>query len=106
MRRLLGESGGGERGARGLRNDTVRAAARARPAGVRKPDFARRQRRDRVGIMSATRKEGLLMKSPFPGMDPYLEACGLWEGFHGHLVEAIYRSIARVLPQGYAIDTA
>lgn len=22
------------------------------------------------------------MKSPFPGMDPYIEACGLWEGFH------------------------
>ncbi len=45
------------------------------------------------------------MKSPFPGMDPYIEACGLWEGFHNHLVEAIYRSIAPALPRGYSADT-
>jgi Protein of unknown function (DUF4058) len=29
------------------------------------------------------------MKSPFPGMDPYIEACGLWEGFHSHLIDKI-----------------
>jgi hypothetical protein len=46
------------------------------------------------------------MKSPFPGMDPYIEACGLWEGFHNHLVEEISRNIAAVLPPGYTIDTA
>src|SRR5947199_2949100 len=46
------------------------------------------------------------MQSPFPGMDPYIEACGLWEGFHGHLIEAIYRDLAQVLPSGYTIDTA
>jgi hypothetical protein len=46
------------------------------------------------------------MKSPFPGMDPYIETCGLWEGFHGHLVEAIYQAIATVLPRGYSVDTA
>jgi hypothetical protein len=46
------------------------------------------------------------MKSPFPGMDPYLEAPGLWEGFHNHLVEAIARDVAAVLPPGYSIDTA
>ncbi len=46
------------------------------------------------------------MKSPFPGMDPYIEACGLWEGFHGHLVEDIFRALAPVLPRGYTIDTA
>jgi hypothetical protein len=45
------------------------------------------------------------MKSPFPGMDPYIEACGLWASFHGHLIEEIYRSIARVLPRGYIADT-
>jgi hypothetical protein len=39
-------------------------------------------------------------------MDPYLEARGLWEGFHGHLVESIYRAIAPVLPRGYTADTA
>ena len=46
------------------------------------------------------------MRSPFPGMDPYIEACGLWEGFHGHLIEAIYQALAPVLPRGYTIDTA
>jgi hypothetical protein len=45
------------------------------------------------------------MKSPFPGMDPYIEACGLWEGFHHHLIEAIYQALARVLPRGYTADT-
>src|SRR5947209_5755614 len=46
------------------------------------------------------------MKSPFPGMDPYIELCGLWEGFHNHLIEAIYQAIAPVLPRGYIVDTA
>src|SRR5438067_12915751 len=46
------------------------------------------------------------MKSPFPGMDPYIEACGLWEDFHNHLIQEIYRAIATVLPRGYTIDTA
>jgi Protein of unknown function (DUF4058) len=46
------------------------------------------------------------MKSPFPGMDPSIEACGLWEGFHGHLIEAIYQAVATVLPRGYTADTA
>ena len=45
------------------------------------------------------------MKSPFPGMDPYIEACSLWEGFHSHLIEAIFQTIAPVLPRGYTIDT-
>src|ERR1700719_1809430 len=46
------------------------------------------------------------MRSPFPGMDPYIETCGLWEGFHGHLIQEIYRAIATVLPRGYIADTA
>ena len=46
------------------------------------------------------------MKSPFPGMDPYIEACGLWEGFHGRLIEAIDETLASILPRGYVIDTA
>ncbi|MFO0843961.1 MAG: DUF4058 family protein [Gemmataceae bacterium] len=47
------------------------------------------------------------MNSPFPGMDPYLESTrGLWEGFHGHLIEEIYRAIATVLPRRYTVDTA
>ena len=39
-------------------------------------------------------------------MDPYIEVCGLWEGFHSHLIEAIYQAIATVLPSGYIVDTA
>ncbi len=46
------------------------------------------------------------MKSPFPGMDPYIEACGLWEGFHDRLIARIDQAIARVLPRGYIIDIA
>jgi hypothetical protein len=46
------------------------------------------------------------MKSPFPGMDPYIEACGLWEGFHNRLVHKIDETLAKVLPRGYTIDTA
>jgi hypothetical protein len=45
------------------------------------------------------------MKSPFPGMDPFIEACGLWEGFHSHLIEAIYQALATALPRGYTADT-
>jgi hypothetical protein len=46
------------------------------------------------------------MKSPFPGMDPYIEACGLWEGFHNRLIHKIDETLAHILPQGYTIDTA
>jgi hypothetical protein len=46
------------------------------------------------------------MKSPFPGMDPYIEACGLWEGFHNRLIHRIDDALAPILPRGYTIDTA
>src|SRR5229473_2988414 len=46
------------------------------------------------------------MKSPFPGMDPYIEACGLWEGFHNRLVHKIDEALAQILPRGYTIDIA
>jgi len=46
------------------------------------------------------------MKSPFPGMDPYIEACGLWEGFHDRLVHKIDEALAQILPRGYFVDTA
>jgi hypothetical protein len=35
------------------------------------------------------RVEDRRMKSPFPGMDSYIEACGLWGDFHNHRIEAI-----------------
>ena len=45
------------------------------------------------------------MPSPFPGMDPFIEGCGLFEDFHTNLIGAIYRSIAPRLPAHYAART-
>src|SRR5438552_12398729 len=45
------------------------------------------------------------MKSPFPGMDPYIEACGLWGDFHTHLIEKIYERLAEVVPDRYLVRT-
>ena len=41
------------------------------------------------------------MKSPFPGMDPYIEACGLWEDFHASFIGEIHRTLAAALPERY-----
>jgi hypothetical protein len=46
------------------------------------------------------------MRSPFPGLDPYIESSGLWEDFHNHLIDAIYRTLAPNLPRGYTASTA
>ena len=46
------------------------------------------------------------MKSPFPGMDPYIEARGLWEGFHNRLISRIDETLQPILPRGYTIDVA
>lgn len=46
------------------------------------------------------------MPSPFPGMDPYIEACGLWEDFHNHLVEQIAWQLADVAPKRYIVRTS
>ena len=45
------------------------------------------------------------MKSPFPGMDPYIEASGLWEDFHSHLIEKIGERLADVAPEHYLVRT-
>jgi hypothetical protein len=45
------------------------------------------------------------MKSPFPGMDPYIEACGLWEDFDNHLVEQIAGHLADAAPERYVVRT-
>jgi hypothetical protein len=44
-------------------------------------------------------------KSPFPGMDPFIEAFGLWEDFHSHLIEEIARSLAETAPERYVVRT-
>jgi hypothetical protein len=38
-------------------------------------------------------------------MDPYIEACGLWEDFHGHLIERIAESLADAVPDRYLVRT-
>ncbi len=45
------------------------------------------------------------MKSPFPGMDPYIEACRLWGDFHSHLIEKVYDALAAVVPERYVVRT-
>jgi len=46
------------------------------------------------------------MKSPFPGMDPFIEAQWLWGDFHDSLVVAIKREIQRQLPPRYIARVA
>jgi hypothetical protein len=43
------------------------------------------------------------MKSPFPGMDPYIEACGLWEDFHNSIIAEIATHLADVSPERYVV---
>jgi hypothetical protein len=43
------------------------------------------------------------MKSPFPGMDPYIEACGLWEDFHLSLIAQIADHLAGASPERYVV---
>lgn len=45
------------------------------------------------------------MLSPFPGLDPFIEACGLWEDFHTKLIGEIERSLAPLLPERYVVRT-
>jgi hypothetical protein len=45
------------------------------------------------------------MKSPFPGMDPYIEACGLWADFHDDLIQEIKRALAQSVPERYLVRT-
>jgi hypothetical protein len=45
------------------------------------------------------------MNSPFPGMDPYIESCGLWGDFHHHLIERIFDYLAENAPDRYLVRT-
>ena len=45
------------------------------------------------------------MKSPFPGMDPFIEGCGLWWDFHDALVQAIKGVLADRVPEKYLVRT-
>jgi hypothetical protein len=43
------------------------------------------------------------MPSPFPGIDPFIEACGLWEDFHPKLIAEIDRALSAVVPERYSV---
>lgn len=43
------------------------------------------------------------MSSPFPGMDPFIEACGRWEDFHPKLIAEIERTLAAAVPKRYYV---
>ncbi len=45
------------------------------------------------------------MKSPFPGMDPFIEGCGLWGDFHDALIHGIKISLRQLVPKRYLIRT-
>ena len=44
------------------------------------------------------------MSSPFPGMDPYLEAPEIWRGFHHSLADEIKAQLNTVLSPRYYAD--
>jgi hypothetical protein len=46
------------------------------------------------------------MPSPFPGMDPFIEACGRWEDFHTKLIGEIERTLADLVPDRYFVSLA
>src|SRR3954464_4037517 len=56
-----------------------------------------------VGWMAGepARVEILTMPSPFPGMDPYLEAPDIWPDFHNRLATRISDELNESLPRPY-----
>src|SRR5262245_43209329 len=56
-------------------------------------------------VGSSPVQEGAPMKSPFPGMDPYIEACRLWRDFHSDLINEIKRALAVQLPRRFRLRT-
>jgi hypothetical protein len=43
------------------------------------------------------------MRSPFPGMDPFIEAQGLWEDFQNKLMGDMERWLSQSLPPRYTV---
>jgi hypothetical protein len=44
------------------------------------------------------------LRSPFPGMNPYLEHPGVWHDFHNSLVPALRNRIVAQLPENYVCN--
>jgi hypothetical protein len=64
----------------------------------RRRRYAKKRRLERLNSGDTPK-----MKSPFPGMDPYIEACGLWGDFHLDLVSEIKHALARAAPERYLV---
>lgn len=45
------------------------------------------------------------MPSPFPGIDPYIELMGIWDGFHAPLNAYVVAALNDRLPAGYAAQS-
>ena len=45
------------------------------------------------------------MRSPFPGIDPFIESFGLWEDFHSKLIGELERSLSSLVPDRYVVRT-
>ena len=43
------------------------------------------------------------MKSPFAGMNPYIESSGLWRNFHANLLIKIQDALADLVPRHYLV---
>src|SRR5438477_12074735 len=43
------------------------------------------------------------MPSPFPGMDPYLEAHPFWSPLHGNLITAMQAELKKRVPRYYSV---
>ena len=43
------------------------------------------------------------MKSPFPGMDPFIEASGLWREFHDRLIGELEQALSSRVPEQYFV---
>src|SRR5690606_379249 len=56
---------------------------------------------------ASIQRRRMLMPTPFPGMDPYIEAHGDWIDFHGRFTTYFCDVLNATLPEGYAatIDT-
>ena len=46
----------------------------------------------------------VLMASPFPGMDPYLEQSAYWSSFHTKLIAEFARVVSSMLPTDYYVE--
>ncbi len=47
----------------------------------------------------------LIMPSPFPGIDPYLESQGYWSDFHASLILYCRDALNDILPESYEAQT-